>query len=559
MIEWTTKENVKGLSQEMFCFQCEQTAGGKGCTKMGVCGKDPKVAALQDLLVQQAKGIGYYATRLIEKGKEMDETVGRFVYDIMFTTLTNVNFEDDTLVEWINKAQNLKDSLREELGEEGPQSASFVAPQELSQQVACARSYHVLAGRDALGEDLVSLRELAIYGLKGYAAYGHHAAVLGYRDADCEKAFLKFLAQTLNETLTVNDWVGINLGIGEKNLRVMELLDAANTGSYGNPEPTKVNIHKVKGRFIVISGHDLRDLKMLLEQTKDKGINVYTHGEMLPCHGYPELKKYPHLVGNYGGAWQDQQKEFDGLPGAILMTTNCIQKPRSSYEDRLFTSGVVQMPHCLHIQADAQGNKDFTPVIEKALSLPGFLEDEPKKEILTGFGHKATLSHAGEIVEAVKEGKIRHFFLIGGCDGAKSGRNYFTDFALSVPKDAIILTLACGKYRFNKLDFGTVAGLPRLLDCGQCNDAFSAIKVAGALAEAFDCGINDLPLSMILSWYEQKAVVILLTLLSLNIKNIKLGPSLPAFLSPNVLNVLVENFNIAPITNAQADLQEILG
>ncbi len=548
-----------GLDSDMYCMQCEQTVGGKACTKMGVCGKSPEIAALEDLLVNQAKGIGFYATDLIRKGEKVDESVAKFAFDIMFTTLTNVSFDPESISGLINEAQKIKEELKERSGAEAPEEASFVPSEDMKKQVEEGRMFHVLRGKEELGDDIISLRELAVYGLKGYAAYAHHAAVLGYRDETVDREFLKFLALTLDKKLTVEDWVGINLEIGNVNLKVMELLDAANTGMYGSPVPTKVNVNPVKGKFIVVSGHDLKDLKMLLEQTEGKGINIYTHGEMLPCHGYPELNKYSHLVGNYGGAWQDQQKEFDNLPGAILMTTNCIQKPRDNYKDRLFTSGVVEMPGCVHIEADENGNKDFTPVIEKALSLPGFPENEEKKEILTGFGHSATLSHAGEIVQAVKDGKIRHFFLIGGCDGAKSGRNYYTDFATSLPEDTVILTLACGKYRFNKLPFGEVAGLPRLLDCGQCNDAFSAIKIASALAEAFECSVNELPLSMILSWYEQKAVVILLTLLSLGIKNIKLGPSLPAFVSPNVLNVLVENFNLAPITNVEADMKEILG
>lgn len=556
MIELNTESSIQ---TDMFCFQCEQTVGGKGCTKVGVCGKTPDVASLQDLLVNQAKGIGFYATQLLSQGKEIDGGLGRFAYDIMFTTLTNVSFDKETLSELINKAQTVKEGLRAEAGIEGPAEAAYNAPADLESQIADGKKFHVLSGRDELGEDIISLREMAIYGLKGFAAYGHHAAVLNYRDEESDKAFLSILAKTLDKNLTVSDWVNLDLELGQKNLRIMELLDAANTGSYGNPVPTKVNVKNVAGHFIVVSGHDLRDLKMLLEQTEGKGINIYTHGEMLPAHGYPELKKYKHLVGNFGSAWQNQQKEFDNLPGAILMTTNCIQIPKVTYEDRMFTSGVVQMPNCLHITADVSGHKDFTPIIEKALELPGFTESEPAKEILVGFGHNATLSHAGEIVEAVKAGKISHFFLIGGCDGAKPGRNYYTDLATSTPEDSIILTLACGKFRFNKLEFGTVAGLPRLLDVGQCNDSYSAIKIASALAEAFNCGINDLPLSIILSWYEQKAVVILLTLLSLGVKNIKLGPTLPAFLSPNVLNVLVENFNIAPTTNPEADLKEILG
>lgn len=548
-----------GLQSDMYCMQCEQTVGGKACTKVGVCGKTPDVASLEDLLVNQAKGIGFFATEAIKAGKKIDDSVAKFAFDIMFTTLTNVSFDNESLSKWINEAQEVKEELKALTGVEGPKEAEFKPSENIEAQIAEGREFGVLMGKDELGEDIISLRELAMYGLKGYAAYAHHAAVLGRRDEEVDNAFLRFLGASLDKSLTVNDWVALNMEIGKVNFKNMELLDSANTGTYGNPVPTKVNVNKVKGKFIVVSGHDLKDLKMLLEQTEGKGINIYTHGEMLPCHGYPELKKHKHLVGNFGGAWQDQQKEFDNLPGAILMTTNCIQKPRKSYEDRMFTSGVVYMPNTVHITEDKDGYKDFTPVIEKALELPGFTEDEPVKEILTGFGHNAVLSNAGAIVDAVKTGKIRHFFLIGGCDGAKSGRNYYTDLATTLPEDTVILTLACGKYRFNKLEFGEVAGLPRLLDCGQCNDAFSAIKIAGALSEAFQCSINDLPLSMILSWYEQKAVVILLTLLSLGVKNIKLGPSLPAFVSPNVLNVLVDNFNLAPITNVEADLKEILG
>lgn len=550
---------LTGAQNDMFCFQCEQAVAGKGCTRVGVCGKTPDLASLMDLLVAQIKGIGYYAVELDRQGKEVDPSIAKFAFDSMFTTLTNVTFDAQSLSRLINQGQDMKESLRAEAKVKGPAAAQYDAPRDMQSQIEEGRKFHVLSGREELGEDIISLRELSLYGLKGYAAYAHHAAVLGYRDGEVDKAFLEFMAKSMDPSLTVSDWVGINMEIGQKNLRVMEMLDAANTGTYGDPVPTKVNVNPVKGHFIVISGHDLKDLKMLLEQTEGKGINIYTHGEMLPCHGYPELNKHKHLVGNYGGAWQNQQQEFDNLPGAILMTTNCIQKPKDSYVDRLFTTGVVFMPETVHITEDETGYKDFTPVIEKALSLPGFTEDEPVKEILVGFGHNATLSHAGKIVEAVKAGKIRHFFLIGGCDGAKPGRNYYTDFAQSTPEDTVMMTVACGKFRFNKLEFGTVAGLPRLLDVGQCNDSYSAIRIAAALAEAFECGINDLPLSMILSWYEQKAVVILLTLLSLGIKNIKLGPSMPAFLSPNVVNVLVENFNIAPISNVEADLKEILG
>lgn len=549
------------ISNEMFCFQCEQTAGGKGCVKAGVCGKNANVAALQDLLVHQLKGIGFYGNKAIEKGIALSDKVDIFVTDGLFTTLTNVNFDEDRIVEIIKKANEVKTELKALVGNvdiEGFEAANYMAPDSKEEMLNQAKNFGIMADK-SLNEDVRSLRELCIYGLKGMAAYGHHAYVLGYMDKEVNKFFYKALMSTLDNALTIEQLVGLNMELGQVNFKIMELLDRANTDTYGHPEPTEVLITKKKGPFIVVSGHDLKDLKQLLEQTEGKGISIYTHGEMLPAHAYPELKKYSHLVGNYGGAWQDQQKEFDNLPGAILMTTNCIQKPRDSYSDRIFTSGVVAWPGNVHIAEDEKGFKDFTPVIEKALELGGWTSEEEEKKILVGFGRNATLSHAGEIIEAVKSGAIKHFFLIGGCDGAKTGRNYYTELATSLPKDTVILTLACGKYRFNKLDFGTVAGLPRLLDVGQCNDAYSAIKIALALSEAFECGVNDLPLSMILSWYEQKAVCILLTLFSLNIKNIKLGPSLPAFISPNVLQVLVDNFGISPISNAEADIKEILG
>ncbi|WP_081923225.1 hydroxylamine reductase [Clostridium amazonitimonense] len=554
-------EGSKEISNPMFCYQCEQTVGGKGCVKVGVCGKNANVAALQDLLVHQLKGIGFYGYKAMEKGLELSDEMDRFMMDGLFTTLTNVNFDEDRLVTLINKANEIKKEIKVLAGNvdiKGFEEADYVAPNSKEEMVKEAASFGVMSDK-ALNEDIRSLRELCIYGLKGMAAYGHHAYVLGFTNKEVNKFFYKGLMSTMDNTLTVNDLVGLNMELGQVNFKIMELLDKANTGSYGNPEPTEVLITKKKGPFIVVSGHDLKDLKQLLEQTEGKGINIYTHGEMLPSHAYPELKKYTQLLGNYGGAWQDQQKEFDNIPGAILMTTNCIQKPRESYSDRIFTSGVVAWPGCLHIAEDKNGIKDFTAVINKALELGGWNEEEEEKKILVGFGHNATLSHANEIVGAVKEGLIKHFFLIGGCDGAKTGRNYYTELATSLPQDTVILTLACGKYRFNKLDFGTVAGLPRLLDVGQCNDAYSAIKIALALADAFNCGVNDLPLSLILSWYEQKAVCILLTLLSLNIKNIKLGPTLPAFISPNVLQVLVDNFGISPITNAENDIKEILG
>ncbi|SHJ33954.1 hydroxylamine reductase [Clostridium amylolyticum] len=542
---------------DMFCFQCEQRAAGTGCTKFGVCGKNPEVAALQDLLIYQLKGIGYYGYKAMEKGVALSNDMDKFVMDGLFTTLTNVSFDEKVIAEVILKANEIKREIKA-LSEEAASNihADYMAPEGVVAMVADAKKIGILALNE--NDDITSLRELLIYGLKGMAAYGHHAAVQGYTDKEVNKFFYKGLASTLDTTLTVEQWVGLNMELGQVNFKIMELLDKANTESYGHPTPTKVAVTKKKGPFIIVSGHDLKDLKALLEQTEGKGINIYTHGEMLPAHAYPELHKYKHLVGNYGGAWQDQQKEFDGIPGCVLMTTNCIQKPRENYMDRIYTTSVVAWPGAQHIDEN-NGVKDFTPIIEKALSLGGFTEEEEEKTILVGFGHNATLSYAAEIIDAVKNGSIKHFFLIGGCDGAKSGRNYYTDLATALPQDTVILTLACGKYRFNKLDFGTVAGLPRLLDVGQCNDAYSAIKIALALSEAFNCGVNDLPLSMILSWYEQKAVCILLTLLSLGIKNIKLGPSLPAFISENVLNVLVENFGIAPVTTVEQDLKEILG
>jgi len=541
----------------MFCYQCEQRAGESGCTVSGVCGKNPRVAALQDLLIHQLKGIGFYGNKAVENGYVPSEKLSVFVADGLFSTLTNVSFDEDKFADLVILSNEIKKEMKEASKVIGSEFAEYVAPSDKEEMIKEAVRFGVRADA-SLNEDVRSLRELIMYGLKGMAAYTHHAKVLGQSNDDVNKFFLKALAATLDDTLTVNDYVGLAMELGQVNFKCMEMLDAANTGTYGHPEPTAVRITKKKGPFIVVSGHDLKDLKQLLEQTEGKGINIYTHGEMLPTHAYPELKKYSHLVGNFGGAWQEQQKEFDNIPGAILMTTNCIQKPKASYMDRMFTSGVVYWPNTTHIK-DVDGVKDFTPVIDKALELGGWAEDEEEKTILVGFGRNATLSHANEIISAVKNGDIKRFVLIGGCDGAKPGRNYYTDLATSLPQDSVILTLACGKYRFNKLDFGTVAGLPRLLDVGQCNDAYSAVRIALALAEAFECGVNDLPLSIVLSWYEQKAVCILLSLLSLGIKNMKLGPTLPAFVSPNVLNVLVENFNIAPTTTVEADLKEILG
>lgn len=546
----------------MFCYQCEQTAGGRGCEKQGVCGKDATTAAMQDLLLYAAKGISQYATRARQLNAK-DPAVDIFVIEALFTTVTNVNFDAVRIEEMVRKAaavkknaQTLYEQACQRAGRQpekpaGP--AQWNPASTLDGLLEQASAVGIAPARAALGDDLAGLQELLTYGLKGTAAYVDHAHVLG-KDDDKVYAFIHEALDYLTEPKpTVDKLFTLNMKCGEVNLTVMEMLDAANTGAYGNPVPTSVRVTPVKGKAILVSGHDLKDLAELLEQTKGKGINIYTHGEMLPAHGYPALKKYSHLVGNYGGAWQDQAKEFDAFPGAILMTTNCIQTPKPSYKARIFTSGLVAFPGVRHI-----GDGNYKPVIDAALAAQGFDSDAPEKSILVGFGHNAILGVADKVIGAVKAGQLKHFFLIGGCDGAKSGRNYYTEFAEAVPKDCAILTLACGKYRFNKLDFGDIGGIPRLLDCGQCNDAYSAIKVAVALAQAFGCGVNELPLSLILSWYEQKACAILLTLLHLGIKNIRLGPTLPAFVTPNVLNVLVEKFAIKPITTVEADLKAAL-
>jgi hydroxylamine reductase len=548
----------------MFCYQCEQTAKGTGCTVSGACGKEPDVAALQDLLIYGLKGVSQYAFRAGVLGKT-DRKIDKFVVDQLFTTITNVNFDPSRmdgiigeLNEVLGKAKSLYETACKEAGKdietlEGPCKFDYTGT--LKDHVSHGAGTAITFRIQELGEDITGLQELLVYGLKGSAAYASHAAILGKEDAEIYASFhdaLNFLTTPVGQTLDA--LVAKNLEWGGVNLKVMALLDEANTGKYGHPVPTPVRINPVKGKAILVSGHDLHDLEALLIQTEGKGINIYTHSEMLPCHGYPELKKYKHLVANYGGAWQDQRKEFDEFPGAILMTTNCIQKPKPSYIDRIFTCGLVAFPGVKHVSS-----KDFSPVIEAALKQNGFSEDGPDKTITVGFGHNAVMGVAPVVIDAVKSGAIKHFFLIGGCDGAKSGRNYFTEFAEKVPKDCVILTLACGKYRFNKLDFGDIGGIPRLLDCGQCNDAYSAVQIAVALAGAFDTDVNGLPLSFILSWFEQKAVCILLTLLHLGVQKIKLGPSLPAFISPAVLKVLVENFKIAPIATADADLKEILG
>ena len=548
------------MQGEMFCFQCEQTALGKGCTKVGVCGKTPEIAALQDLLIYQLKGISCYANKLLEKGDKLDKSLVSFIENSLFMTLTNVNFDAEAHSKMLKKSQEIKEDLRKKVGAEKANSpeALYNLSETKAEILEDAKKAGIMYDEN-LDADIRSVRETIKYGLKGIAAYGHQARFINYQNDEVDEYYVVALAALTDNSLNLQDLIKYVLKTGEISVKVMELLDKANNEKYSSPSPQKVNVHIKKGPFIVISGHDLRDLEMLLEQTAGKGINIYTHGEMLPSHGYPALNKYPHLVGNFGGAWQEQQKEFDGIPGCILMTTNCLMRPKDSYKDRIFSTSVVGFEGIKHIAADETGHKGFSEIINKALELGGFQKDEEVKEILVGFGHKATLSHAEAIINAVKEGKIKHFFLIGGCDGAKVGRNYYTEFAKQVPKDSIILTLACGKYRFNKLDFGEVAGLPRLLDVGQCNDAYSAVRIALALADAFSCGINDLPLSLIITWYEQKAVADLLALLSLGVKGIYLGPTLPAFLSPNVLQFLVDTFDIKPISTPEEDLKQILG
>ena len=507
----------------MFCFQCEQTSNGKGCIKYGVCGKAPETSNLQDEL----------ANSLIELANcsKKNEKNTRLIIDGLFVTITNVNFDDDYIKKYIdNVRKNLK----------------------------CDKKFDIKTLWEA-NEDIRSLKSLILFGLKGMAAYAHHAYVLGYCDDTVNDFFYEAL-KAISKNLSEDELLALVLKTGEINLKCMELLDKANTQTYGTPVPTKVSTNIEKGPFIVITGHDLHDLELLLKQTEGKGINIYTHSEMLPSHAYPELKKYSHLKGNFGTAWQNQQKEFENIPAPILFTTNCIMPVKDSYKDRVFTTSVVSYPQIKHIDE----NKDFSPIIDKALELEGYKEDKKMTginggDVLTvGFGHNTVLSVASKVIEAIQSGDLKHIFLVGGCDGSKPGRNYYTEFVKQTPKDTLVLTLACGKYRFNDLDLGDINGIPRLLDMGQCNDAYSAIKVATELAKAFKCEVNDLPLSLVLSWYEQKAVCILLTLLYLGIKNIKLGPTLPAFVSENVLNILVDKFGIKPITTPEEDLNEIL-
>ena len=545
------------MNQKMFCFQCEQVAEGKNCTTFGVCGKSPEVAALQDLLMHALMGLSQVAVTARKLGIT-DEKVDVFTSEALFSTLTNVNFDPNSFVTLIMKAVELRDSLRAKVENAGgtvnlTRPVRFV-PKDTVDDLVEQGKLEGFKAYIGLDEDIRSLQNILIYGIKGVAAYADHAYLLGQKDSNVFAFIHEGLAAVLDKSFSMNDLVGLVLKCGEINLRAMELLDAGNTGTYGHPVPTKVPLGAKKGKAILISGHDLKDLDALLKQSEGKGINVYTHGEMLPAHGYPELKKYPHFSGHYGTAWQNQQTEFKAFPGAIIMTTNCIMGPSQSYKDNIFTTGLVGWPSLTHI-----ADKDFTPVIEKALELPGFPEDINGKTVMVGFARNTILSVADKVIAAVENKDLRHILLVGGCDGARPGRNYYTEFVEKLPKDCVILTLACGKYRFNKIDFGSIDGIPRLIDIGQCNNAYSAIQVALALAKAFNCSVNELPLSFMLSWFEQKAVAILLTLLHLGIKGIRLGPSLPAFVSPNVLKILQDKFDIKPITTPGEDLKAILG
>lgn len=543
---------------KMFCYQCEQTAKGEACTVQGVCGKDPAVAALQDLLTHALTGLALYA-REGRKVGVIDGTVNAFTCESLFATLTNVDFDPERLAGLIHRCVSLRESLKQRVQAAGGKvdfsaAAAVYQPASAVEGLVAQGSKVGLKSDPDVDPDILSLQHIVLFGIRGVAAYAHHARILGQED-DTVYAFLhEALTAPLNKELGLNDWVGMALKCGEINLRAMELLDAGNTGTYGHPTPTSVPLGVRKGKAILVSGHDLKDLEELLKQTEGKGITIYTHGEMLPTHAYPGLKKYSHLYGNYGTAWQNQQKEFAEFPGAILMTTNCLQKPRDTYKENIFTSGACGWPGVAHIDG-----YNFQPLIDRALALPGFPEDIEKGQVLVGFARNTVLGVADKVIDAVKNKAIRHFFLVGGCDGAKPGRNYFTEFVEKTPADTMVLTLACGKYRFYDKELGNIGGIPRLLDVGQCNDAYSAIQIAVALAGAFNCGVNDLPLSIICSWYEQKAVAILLTLLHLGIKDIRLGPSLPAFITPNVLNVLVQNFNIQPITTVDQDMKAILG
>ena len=541
----------------MFCNQCEQTAKGFACTVAGVCGKTPDVAALQDLLLHAVKGLSLFAAEGRKHGVT-DPKINRFTVRAIFPTLTNVDFDPGRFDELIRRCVDLRNQLKEKVQGAGGKvdfadpAATFSPAADLAGMIKQGEDMGLIIDREA-PEDIHSLQTILVFGIKGVAAYADHARVLGQEDDQVYAFIHEGLASLTNKGLQMDDWLKLVLRCGEINLRTLELLDKANTDTFGHPTPTEVPLGHKKGKCILVSGHDLKDLSDLLEQTEGKDLNIYTHGEMLPAHGYPGLKKHKHLYGHFGTAWQNQKKEFPAFPGAILMTTNCLQEPQEVYKNNIFSTGLVGWPGIRHVE-----NGEFSPVTEKALEMEGFPSDEVKDTVMVGFGRSALFGVSDKIIDAVKRGAIKHFFLVAGCDGAKPGRNYFTEFVQKVPQDAVVLTLACGKFRFFDLKLGDIEGIPRLIDIGQCNDAYSAIQIALALAKAFDCEVNDLPLHMVLSWYEQKAVAILLTLLHLGIKDIHLGPSLPAFISPNVLSVLVENFNIKPISTPDQDLAAIL-
>ena len=551
----TSLRNSKEIA--MFCNQCEQTAKGTGCTTMGVCGKQADTAAVQDLIVYAVRGLALTALAAREKGI-VDAEADRLAVAALFSTVTNVNFDTSSLERMLRRVVETRKALAQKAGfsaSSGPaayQPATDSAGLQTQGEIADIRRFND-------NPDVNSLMQTLLFGLKGVAAYVDHAAILGQEDPDLYRRIHEGLAAGYDgKARDLNAWVGAVLECGRSNLRAMELLDAANTGTYGHPVPTEVPLGPAPGKAILVSGHDLKDMHDLLKQTEGKGINIYTHGEMLPTHSYPGLKKFKHFHGHFGTAWQNQARELADFPGPVLFTTNCIQRPSVSYGNNVFTTGLVAWPGVTHLK-----NGDFGPIIKRAMEMPGFSEADAaagnKTRVLTGFGHETVMGVADKVIGAVKSGAIRHFFLVGGCDGAKPGRNYYTEFVEKTPADTVVLTLACGKFRFFDKQLGDIGGIPRLLDVGQCNDAFSAVKIAMALAGAFNCGINDLPLSLVLSWYEQKAVAILLTLLSLGVKNIHLGPSLPAFVTPNVLKVLVDNYGIKPISTPDEDLKAILG
>ncbi|MBM4274734.1 MAG: hydroxylamine reductase [Deltaproteobacteria bacterium] len=542
----------------MFCYQCEQAAKGEGCTVLGVCGKNAEVAALQDVLIYTLQGLSQVAVEGRKVGVS-DGEVNVFTVKAAFATLTNVDFDPDRFIKLINQCVDLREGLKAKVRAAGSSAAfsegpaTFVPKPDKEGLLEQAAAVGIMS-YPADTPDILSLKHTLLFGVKGVCAYADHAQILGQEDEKVYAFIHEALAATAAQGLGLNELLGLCLKCGEVNLRTMELLDAANTGRYGQPAPTKVPLGHKKGKAILVSGHDLLDLEEILKASEGKGIFVYTHGEMLPTHGYPSLKKYPHFYGHYGTAWQNQTREFAQFPGAIVMTTNCLQRPQEVYADNLFTCGLVGWPGIKHIS-----DRNFKPAVDKALELPGFAEDSNGRHVLSGFARTTVLGVADKVIEAVKNKAIRHFFLVGGCDGAKPTRNYYTEFVEKVPKDCVVLTLACGKFRFFDKELGDIGGIPRLLDIGQCNDAYSAVQIAVALANAFGVGVNDLPLSLILSWYEQKAVAILLTLLYLGIQNMRLGPSLPAFVTPNVLDVLVKNYNIKPISTPEQDLKEILG